>query len=66
MAEFRRMLDRQQIKLPRGVVAGADDAQIEKMVDVALILEPLWENALGQNWRETMTRERIRALYRQM
>jgi 3-deoxy-alpha-D-manno-octulosonate 8-oxidase len=36
---------------------------MEKMVDVALVLEPLWENALGQDWKSIMTRKKIRALY---
>jgi 3-deoxy-alpha-D-manno-octulosonate 8-oxidase len=36
------------------------------MVDVALVLEPLWENALGKNWKSVMTREKIRELYRRM
>ncbi len=66
VAEFRQMLAKQQISLPRGVVAGATDAQIEKMVDVALILVPLWENALGKQWAQIMTRDRIRELYRKM
>ncbi|HDI60563.1 MAG TPA: alcohol dehydrogenase, partial [Desulfobacteraceae bacterium] len=42
------------------------DEKLEKMVDVALVLAPLWENALGPDWREKMTRERIRDLYRRM
>ena len=66
VAEFRRMLAKEQIALPRGVVAGATDTQIEKMVDVALILVPLWENALGKQWAQIMTRDRIRSLYRKM
>jgi 3-deoxy-alpha-D-manno-octulosonate 8-oxidase len=66
VAEFRKMLERQGIELPRGVVAEATDAQIEKMVDVALILEPLWENALGKDWKRVMTRGRIRSLYQKM
>jgi 3-deoxy-alpha-D-manno-octulosonate 8-oxidase len=36
------------------------------MIDVSLVLEPLWENALGANWKEQMTRERIESLYRKM
>ena len=39
---------------------------MEKMIDVALVLEPLWENALGKDWKALMTRERIRELYLRM
>jgi len=64
--EFRQMMDRHKIELPRNLVADLSNAQIETMVDVALVLEPLWENALGPEWKKTATRERIRDLYIQM
>jgi 3-deoxy-alpha-D-manno-octulosonate 8-oxidase len=64
--EFREMIKKQQIELPRSVVSNATDEQIDKMVDVALILEPLWENALGKDWAQIMTRQRIRDLYQNM
>ena len=66
VAEFRKMMEKQGIELPRDIVSIATDAQIEKMVDVALILEPLWENALGKDWAQVMTRQRIRDLYQKM
>jgi len=64
--EFRRMLEKQEVALPRNIVADLDEAQIEKMVDVAMFLEPLWENALGPDWRQQMPRSRIRELYLRM
>ncbi|RKZ12849.1 alcohol dehydrogenase, partial [bacterium] len=64
--EFRRMMQRHKVNLPRGLTADLPDEKLEKMVDVALVLAPLWENALGPDWREKMTRERIRDLYRRM
>ena len=64
--EFRRMMEVHNITLPRNVVSNVEDDKIEKMIDVALILEPLWENALGAEWKEIMTRDRIRELYLRM
>jgi 3-deoxy-alpha-D-manno-octulosonate 8-oxidase len=64
--EFRQMMMRLGIDLPRNLTAGITDAQMEKMVEVALVLEPLWENALGKDWKSIMTREKIRALYLNM
>jgi 3-deoxy-alpha-D-manno-octulosonate 8-oxidase len=64
--EFRQMMDKHKVQLPRNLVAGIKDDQLEKMVDVALILEPLWENALGTDWKRTMTRDRIKELYLKM
>ncbi len=60
------MLEKQDIKLPQNITAGIEDSKLEKMVDVALILEPLWENALGPEWKRVMTRDRIKELYQQM
>jgi 3-deoxy-alpha-D-manno-octulosonate 8-oxidase len=64
--EFKEMVVRHNIDLPRHLTDGLSDARMEKMVDVALVLEPLWENALGKDWKGIMTREKIRELYRQM
>lgn len=64
--EFRRMMEQQGIKLPRNFLAGIDGDKLEKMIDISLILEPLWENALGTGWKDIMTRERIRELYQRM
>lgn len=64
--EFRRMMDIQGVSLPRNLVSGMENDRIEKMIDVALVLEPLWENALGKDWKTVMTRERIRELYLRM
>jgi 3-deoxy-alpha-D-manno-octulosonate 8-oxidase len=64
--EFRQMMVNHDITLPRNIAAGIDTDQLEKMVDVALVLEPLWENALGPDWQSKMTRDRIKELYLQM
>jgi 3-deoxy-alpha-D-manno-octulosonate 8-oxidase len=63
---FKRMIDTNEIQLPRNLCANLTDAQMNQMIDVALVLEPLWENALGKDWKSLMTRERIRDLYLKM
>jgi len=66
VAEFHRMLERNSITLPTGITSELSDADMERMIDVALGLEPLWQNALGPDWRKHMTRDRARELYRLM
>ena len=66
VAEFKKMMERHQINLPRNITAALNDAEMERMIGVALALEPLWENCLGNNWRELMTPERARRLYERM
>ena len=55
-----------KIKLPEGICSGLDDYEIEQMIDIALGLEPLWENALGKNWHNKIKRTDIKALYKKM
>jgi 3-deoxy-alpha-D-manno-octulosonate 8-oxidase len=64
--EFREMMTKHGVQLPRGLVKGLSAEKLEKMTDVALVLEPLWENALGKDWRKFMTREKIKQLYQRM
>jgi len=64
--EFRSMMEKQGISLPKNLLTGIASAKLEKMIDVALLLEPLWENALGTDWKGVMTTERIKELYLRM
>lgn len=64
--EFRQMMEKNSIDLPRNLTADLSDAQLDTMVRVALVMEPLWENALGKDWKTIMTPEKIRELYLKM
>jgi 3-deoxy-alpha-D-manno-octulosonate 8-oxidase len=64
--EFRRMTEKNNIQLPRHIAPNIEAATVEKMVDVSLVLEPLWENALGKDWKRIMPRDRIKELYHRM
>ena len=64
--EFKEMVVRNGVEIPRNLTAGLSNEKMEKMVDVALGLAPLWENALGPDWKNIMTRERTRDLYERM
>ena len=66
VAEFTRMAGLAGVTLPSGVTRGLPDADMERMIDVSLGMGPLWENALGPDWREQMPRERLRDLYERM
>ncbi len=66
VAEFRNMMEKHGIDLPRNLIGAIAPDDIETMVDVALVLVPLWENALGKDWRKIMPREKIRDLFLRM
>lgn len=65
VAKFRQMVQLHNIEIPQGVTKGLSDADFEKMIDVSMGMVPLWENALGKNWQEQMTRKRLRKLFEQ-
>ncbi len=63
---FKEMKQKHNIALPSGLCANLGDEDFDIMINIALDLEPLWENAIGKNWRKTITREKLKALYQKM
>ncbi len=64
--EFRQMMARHDITLPRNLTSGLGDEALDTMVKVALGLVPLWENCFGPDWKNIMTYDRALQLYRRM
>ena len=61
--EFKQMVVKHSIDIPEGICDGLSNKEFNTMIDVALSLEPLWENALGKEWKKIATREKLRSLY---
>lgn len=61
--KFRAMLQRAGLTLPKGLTRGLDDAAVERMVAMTQRMERPLTNALGENWRDILTPDKIRALY---
>lgn len=64
--EFRAMLRRAGVAIPRSPLNPDDRGTLEAMVDLALLMERPLSNALGPDWRAVLPRERIRELYLKM
>ena len=63
---FKEMLDIHNIELPKGICANLSDDQFDIMITVALSMEPLWENAIGKDWRKSITKQKLKDLYKKM
>jgi 3-deoxy-alpha-D-manno-octulosonate 8-oxidase len=63
---FNEMIEKHQITLPTGICQHLTDCEFDKMVAIALGMEPLWENALGQNWRAVITPEKLTSIYKKI
>src|SRR5690606_26830913 len=66
VAKFKKMQERHEIELPKGVCANLSDQEFETMINVSMGMDPLWENAVGKNWKDTITRVKLRNLYEKM
>ena len=63
---FKEMKEKHDIQLPQNLCSGLSEDQLNTMLNVALSLEPLWENALGKNWAKIATKEKLKSLYLKM
>jgi len=66
VAEFREMVRKHDIDLPRNLSRDWSDEEIERMVQIAKGLAPLWDNVFGPGWEEKVTDELLTDLYRRM
>ena len=63
---FKSIKDKHGIELPSGICSQLTDEDFDIMIDVALSLEPLWENALGKDWKKSITPQKLQQLYQRM
>jgi len=66
VALFNQMRKKQGIILPTGICSELTDANYETMVQVAIGMEPLWENALGCDWKKTITPQKLKSIYKKI
>jgi 3-deoxy-alpha-D-manno-octulosonate 8-oxidase len=66
VAEFKEMIHKNDIYLPKNLAKEWTDAQIEKMIDVTWALTHMWRHALGEDWEQKLTRQQIKDLYLKM
>ena len=64
--EFKYMVEKNGIEIPKNICAGLTNEQLNQMINVSLGMKPLWENALGKEWEKIMTRDKLKALYKKL
>lgn len=63
VAMFHKMIQKHNIELPTGICANLSDSDFDTMINVALGMHPLWENALGKNWQDIISPAKLRSIY---
>ncbi len=66
VALFFKMMEKHNIVLPKEICKNISAEQMKTMINVALAMTPLWENALGQNWQDTITESKLRSIYKKI
>lgn len=66
VAQFKQMMAKHGIELPKGICANLTHDDFDIMVNVSLGLEALWENALGPDWKKTITPQRLQAMFQKI
>lgn len=66
VAEFKIMLAKHNIQLPQGLSKSWTDEQITAMAQVAYNLPHMWNHAIGSDWKEKITIDTIKDLYKRL
>lgn len=66
VALFKDMVKKHNVEIPQGVCNNLTDKQMDVMIDVAMGMIPLWENALGDDWKTIITYDKLKELYLKM
>ena len=64
--EFKQMLERHSVVLPQNMSKDWTDEQITAMAQVAYNLTHMWNHAIGTDWKDKVTLDGIKELYRRL
>jgi len=64
--EFNRMAAKQKVVIPRGIASNLTDEQYEQLYQSTVIHEKPLKNALGENFKEILTLEKVTEIFKRM
>ncbi|MBC9796711.1 iron-containing alcohol dehydrogenase family protein [Sinomicrobium weinanense] len=64
--QFKKMVDKYEVEIPKGLCANLTDDDFDTMISVSMGMVPLWENALGKDWKQVITPQKLRGMYEKM
>ena len=64
--EFRKMMELNNIILPKNITKNITDDQMDKMLQMTLKMERPLASALGNNWKKILTEDKITSIYKRM
>jgi len=64
--EFFEMAEKQNIKIPKGIAKNISDEVFEKLYKSSIIHEKPLANALGKEFKNILTKEKVKSLFKNM
>ncbi len=64
--EFFEMAEKQGIEIPKGIAKNLSDKEYEKLYNSSIVHEKPLTNALGNDYRKILTKEKVIELFRRM
>lgn len=64
--EFNLMAKKQGIKIPKGIASDLDEESYQKLYDSTVIHEKPLSNALGDNFKNILTYEKVKEIFKRM
>lgn len=66
VAELKQMLEQHKVVLPQNLSKDWSDEQITAMANVSYNLPHMWNHAIGTDWKEKITIDTIKELFKRM
>ncbi len=66
VALFKKMLHKHHVQLPKNICKHLSPTEMEKMIAITLAMEPLWENALGKDWRHKVSPAYLESIFQKI
>lgn len=64
--EFEAMVSKHGIHLPEGMSAEWSDAEVRRMAEIAYGLPHMWDHAIGPDWQDEITLDRLESVFRRL
>jgi 3-deoxy-alpha-D-manno-octulosonate 8-oxidase len=64
--EFNLMAEKQGIKIPKGIASNLDEETYKKLYNSTVIHEKPLSNALGDNFKESLSYEKVKKIFKKM
>jgi 3-deoxy-alpha-D-manno-octulosonate 8-oxidase len=65
-AEFKSMVQRFDVTLPQGLSKDWDDDTLTRMAEVSYNLPHMWNHAIGYDWKDTITIDLLKGLFKRL